>query len=106
HQPREEDHDRGLRQIIEDDRQQPENCVGAAQLCRRPDPRGSDDVHDLHQDQVDESELFTEPGTPDLDLGYALNCLLSGQGCKTLMMTAKRDALACTSRSAPLGYRP
>ena len=59
------------------------NGVGAAQLCRRPDPRGSDDVHDLHQDQVDESELFTEPGTPGLDLGYPLNCQLFGQGGKT-----------------------
>ena len=90
HQPREVDHHCRLRQVVEDDREEPEDRVVVPKLCRRPDPARPDHVHDLHQDQVDEPELFTEPGTPRFDLGDALYRQLAGQGLKTSLLTNSR----------------
>ena len=61
-----------------------------SELCGRPDPPRPDHIEDLHQHQVDESQLFAEAGTPRLDLGDALYGNLGSQVPKTYLLTNRR----------------
>ena len=53
----ERDDDRGLREIVGENRQQPEHELRWPELRRGSDPAGADDEHDLHQHQIREPEL-------------------------------------------------